>query len=177
MGLHGERFRYRPALGSVQTEKGWQRFLVYFLLLPSMEDHFGAFFLIWGQAAEHFAVAMSPAVPAPLAAILLGCAFVPGRGRSNSRTPARENSSGAGGLGATLPGKGTCHHLAVHSASDGSCWPHCGFRLFNWSPVSTPPFPLTELGSAPGQNTSTPLQSASAEGFPVPEYGASESSV
>lgn len=67
--------------------------------------------------------------------------------------------------------------LSTHSASDCSYWPHCGFRLFNWSPVSTPLFPLTELGSTPGQNISTPLWPASIEDFPVPEYGVSESFV
>lgn len=38
MCLRGERFGYRPAPGSVQTEKGWQRSLVYFSLLPSVKD-------------------------------------------------------------------------------------------------------------------------------------------
>lgn len=52
--LRGERFCYRPALGSVQTEKGWQRSLVCFSLLPSMKYHFGVLFLTWGQTAEHF---------------------------------------------------------------------------------------------------------------------------
>lgn len=54
MCLRGERFCYRPALGSVQTENGWQRSLVYFSLFPSMKDHFGVLFLTWGQTAEHF---------------------------------------------------------------------------------------------------------------------------
>lgn len=52
--LRGERFCYRPAPDSVQTEKGWQRSLVYFSLFPSMKDHFGGLFLTWGQTAEHF---------------------------------------------------------------------------------------------------------------------------
>lgn len=46
--LHRERFPYRPAPGQARTEKGWQSLLVYFLLFPSMKDHFGFFSRIWG---------------------------------------------------------------------------------------------------------------------------------
>lgn len=114
-----------------------------------------------------FAVAVSPAV-------LLGCTLIPGPGRTDSHTPARE-SRRAEGIRVMLPGKGRCHPLAVHLASNGSCWPHCAFHPFNWSPVSTQIFPLTELESIAGQNISTLLWPPSIEHFPVPEYGLSES--
>lgn len=42
--LWGERLPHRPALGSEQAEEGCHRLPAYWLLLPSVKDHFGGFF-------------------------------------------------------------------------------------------------------------------------------------
>lgn len=107
-----------------------------------------------------FAAAVSPAV-------LLGCTLIPGPGRTHSCTPNQGEQEGRG-IRAMLPHKGRCHPLAVHLASDGSCWPYCGFHLLNWSPVSTQVFPLTELESTAGQNISTPFMATFHWAFPSP---------
>lgn len=175
MLARGERLPHRPALGSEQAEEGCRRLPGYWFLLPPRKDHLGGFFLIWGQTAERFLCCpKEPCGTCPASSSPPGCAFVRGPGGTDSRTPTRENRR-AEGLRATLPDKGICYHLAAPSASNCSCWPYCGFCLFNWSLVSTQLFPLTELGSTPGQNVSTPLWPASTEDFPVPEYRAAES--
>lgn len=163
--LHGERFSYRPALGSVQTERAGRGLLFTFRYY-----HQWRIGLFWSPFPD-----LGPDCWAPPGLLPWAQPFSRDAASSQGLAgPARETRR-AEGIRAMLPDKGRCHPLAVHLASDSSCWPYCGFHLFNWSPVSTQLFPLTELESTAGQNISTPLWPPSIERFPVPEYGLSES--